>query len=524
MKKLFTISRTVWFSMVFLAFCCITNAYAQNWIQVNTDGFGGAVRNEDAPLIEYKNMLYVAVDNLGSEIQIWRTAAVGGPPFTDWEQVNTDIFGDGDNIFAELAVYNNFLYLLVSNEVTGCEVWRTAAVGGPPFTDWTQVNADGFGDADNGGGNLGVYNNFLYVVTDKDEDVGAKGGCEVWRTAAVGGPPFTDWTQVNTDGFGDENNASGNLGVYSNFLYVVTGDNEVTGAEVWRTAAVGGPPFTDWEQVNTDGFEDGNNHGGAIGVYNNFLYVVTTGNEITGAEVWRTAAVGGPPFTDWEQVNTDGFGDAGNTWATEPVVYSNRLYISVENSSGAEVWRTAAVGGPPFTDWTQINTDGFGDINNYAAGLVVYNNALYSATSNEITGCEVWEHGSWPQAYIQIFDNPSDLELLREYRDAILSKKAKGRRFKRLLYKNSEEALTVLLDNPELIVQLKALIDANKGAVQDVTLGYRGIIYNIDEIAAFLDAYTKKAPPRLRFLAKVVKRQMLKKQRKGKLFFGFKLE
>jgi hypothetical protein len=130
----------------------------------------------------------------------------------------------------------------------------------------------------------------------------------------------------------------------------------------------------------------------------------------------------------------------------------------------------------------------------------------------------------WETAYRHLFDVSSDLALLREYRDEVLSKKARGRRYKKLLYKNSEAALAVLLDNPELMDQLKALIYANKEAVEDVTLGYRGTIYNTKEIAAFLDAYAKKAPPRLRFLAKLVKRQMLKKQKNGRLFFGFRLE
>jgi hypothetical protein len=93
-----------------------------------------------------------------------------------------------------------------------------------------------------------------------------------------------------------------------------------------------------------------------------------------------------------------------------------------------------------------------------------------------------------------------------------------------LLYKNSREALAVLQENPELMAQLKDLIYANKNAVQDATLGYRGVIYNTHEIAAFLDASAKKAPPKLRFLAKMVKRQMLRKQRRGKPFFGLRLE
>ena len=72
----------------------------------------------------------------------------------------------------------------------------------------------------------------------------------------AGGPPFDDWVQVNTDGFGDPNNTEigGKVIEYDGYLYAGTSNN-ATGGEVWRTAEVGPSPFSDWEQVNTDGFE-----------------------------------------------------------------------------------------------------------------------------------------------------------------------------------------------------------------------------------------------------------------------------
>ena len=47
------------------------------------------------------------------------------------------------------------------------------------------------------------------------------------------------------------------------------------------------------------------------------------------------------------------------------------------------IWRTAAVGGPPFTDWTQANTDGFGEGSSHTAYImIVYNGFLYTSASN----------------------------------------------------------------------------------------------------------------------------------------------
>ena len=152
---------------------------------------------------------------------------------------------------------------------------------------------------------------------------------------------------------------------------------------------------------------------------------------------------------------------------------------------------------------------------------------FYAVTNTDSWGLdnvELAKGGPWGKAYKTLFDSSSDLELLREYRDEVLSKTAKGRKYKKRLYKHSEEALAVFLENPELIDQAKDIIYANILAVDDVLDGQEGIIYNTDEIAAFLDAYAKEAPPKLKLLAKTVKWQMLKKQRKGKLFFGFRLE
>jgi protein-tyrosine phosphatase len=130
----------------------------------------------------------------------------------------------------------------------------------------------------------------------------------------------------------------------------------------------------------------------------------------------------------------------------------------------------------------------------------------------------------WQTAYEILFDNPSDLELLRQYRDEILANTTRGVIYKTLLYKFSKQALEVMLSNPELMLQAKDLIDAKTYAVLDVLDGYEGIIYNTDEIVSFLDTYAQKSPPILKILAYIVKWDMLRKQRREELFFGFRLK
>lgn len=177
----------------------------------------------------------------------------------------------------------------------------------------------------------------------------------------------------------------------------------------------------------------------------------------------------------------------------------------------------------PFLDWdiSQIvGTYGFSVDNDFEAITIGGGPILASVNLKQV----VYDSALWAQVYSQIFDEPNDIALMRQYRDKVLSRTKVGKRYTNLLYQSSDEALKVLLSNPELMLKAKDLIYANILAVDDVIHGQEGIIYNTDEIAIFLDAYAKEAPFRLRLLAKMVKWQMLNKQRKGKLFFGFRLE
>ena len=131
---------------------------------------------------------------------------------------------------------------------------------------------------------------------------------------------------------------------------------------------------------------------------------------------------------------------------------------------------------------------------------------------------------AWGTAYKNIFDNSSDLTLFRQYRDEHLSRTVSGEKYKTLLYRFSKQALQVFLRNPELMSRAKALVEANRGAVLDVRNGDEGIIYNTGEIAGFLDAFARKSPPGLKILTYLVKWDMLRKQRQGQLFHGFRLK
>jgi Zn-dependent metalloprotease len=132
--------------------------------------------------------------------------------------------------------------------------------------------------------------------------------------------------------------------------------------------------------------------------------------------------------------------------------------------------------------------------------------------------------GIWGLAYPTLVDTPSDLKLMRQYRDDVLAKTIRGRIYTNLLYRSSEDTLDVLHNNPGLMAQAAELISLNKYAISDVLAGGGGVLYNTDEIVTFLGAFARKSPLALRFCAILVKLEMIQHKKKGIRFLGFRLE
>jgi flagellin len=197
------------------------------------------------------------------------------------------------------------------------------------------------------------------------------------------------WSQVNTNGFGDVNNQSiFGLVDFKGYFYVTTG-NEISGGELWRCSdASGCDQPSDWAQVGGNGLGDPDNRDVEPNVeLGGYLYIGTS-NDTTGCEVWRSSN-----GTNWSQVNTDGFGDAANTSGLDMIVSGGYLYLGVWNSdTGGELWRCAASSGcnQP-ADWSQTGGDGFGDADNLGLWpLAEFNGYLYVGVYNEVDGARVY--------------------------------------------------------------------------------------------------------------------------------------
>jgi len=147
-----------------------------------------------------------------------------------------------------------------------------------------------------------------------------------------------------------------------------------------------------------------------------------------------------------------------------------------------------------------------------------------AAVANDCTPKEYPSNGGWLGVFKKLFGQKSDLALLREYRDKVLVQTPNGGYYTKELYKNSEEALDVLVRNPESILEAKELIEANKDSIREVLKGRKGVITNTDRIISFLDKYAEKSPTSLKMLVSEVKKEMIKSQEQGEPFLGFWLE
>jgi sugar lactone lactonase YvrE len=251
-----------------------------DWTRVVSGGFDDSSNTMIQRVVVFSDTLFATTDNGATGVEVWKSAT-GNPG--SWTQCNEDGFGDNQNTgLWAAAVLNGYLYAataqweaLGAGTHTGAEVWRTN-----DGVTWSQVNTDGFGDRDNMSPWLESFNGYLYALSYNSNT-----GAQIWRCATCGG---TDWVRVVSNGFGDGNNAGGGFMLGSgNYFYACT-DNGATGTEVWRTAdgtswsQVNVDGFGDSNNVNV--------RGGAV--FKGRLFLGTTNNAgwrqtVNGGEVWQ---------------------------------------------------------------------------------------------------------------------------------------------------------------------------------------------------------------------------------------------
>jgi PKD repeat protein/uncharacterized protein YjiK len=364
------------------------------WQQVNVNGFGDRYAGWIGVLQPFQGYLYAgAAGSMTSKV--WRMASDGA-----WSTVNTDGFGDGNNREIDaMAVFSDSLYATTyawacndpqcnSGHNAGPQVWRSAN-----GTTWENMTPSAILSSHNWLlDTLVEFNGYLYAGTYAEETHGA----EIWRT-----PNGVDWERVVQNGFNDDvyNTSVLSLVVFNGNLYAGTrhGDwindghtNGALGGEVWRSS-----DGTNWTLVNTPGFGDVNLHRvETMQVFQGQLYAyISHLSGVTGgAQVWRCAGPVCNSNTDWVKVADNGFGVAENQYVYAGAVFGNFLYAAVTNSAGTgnQLWRSS-----DGLSWAKATPyDGFGSSGNGnvpSNAMTVFNGRLYMSLTNWDAGASIWQ-------------------------------------------------------------------------------------------------------------------------------------
>ncbi len=382
------------------------------WLPQSVNGFGARGQAAVTALAELDGRLYAGLRGT-SGATIWRRDG-NGP----WEQMAGGGFGDARNVgVTVLTPFGNHLYAGVENLSTapdpatggtietssGGGIWRSN-----DGRSWTQVAADGFGDAHQSAlGPFAAFGGRLYAGTRSVEP--SVYPAQLWRSASG---DSGRWERVRLDLIGraawSVNQAVSALAVYSGTLLV--GTCGANGGQVWAS-----PDGSAWRPAGQ--LEPGADPATAVPElggtqcvtslheYDSRLYAGLGTDERLMPRGARDPAP--PPVmllrcvqcdgSDWEDVAAGGF---GNTQNNGPLLLApldeppfRYLYAFAGNGSGGlEVWRA-----PDGQDWEQVANGGLGDDNNGRPGgvgaVLAYRGRLHLGTENVAQGGELWFSG-----------------------------------------------------------------------------------------------------------------------------------
>ena len=203
------------------------------------------------------------------------------------------------------------------------------------------------------------------------------------------------WVSVSTNGFGNVNNDRiSDLIEFKNNLYAGTG-NETDGGQILRSNN-----GTTWDVVTPPTLDPSNGEFVHFAVFDEQIYASTSSITVTqGAEIWRSSTGNSG---SWSQVVTNGFGDVNNKTIITLHQFNGKYYAGTDNTvTGTEVWCSN-----DGTSWSQVNADGFGDTYNWGVVLQGFSGYLYAGTYNyaasdnpgsELWRCQICDGTDWQQ-------------------------------------------------------------------------------------------------------------------------------
>ena len=330
-----------------------TEAQIATWTNVLIDTNSDAI----SASVKFNGQIFVGTsDTSGNGAKV--LASSNG---TDWNQVNSDGWGDNTNtIVSALGTFNNYLYA-GTTRAGGAEIWRCSAASGcNEQADWAQVCFAGWGTGNTAISSFYEFNNWFYAGT-----FNAGAGLEIRRCDVCDNN--ADWDPVDAGVFGLNNIDAPSMTTFGGNLFVGTYNGAGSQVHYCSTCAGGG----DWAISNNDGFGNVlNDTVQSLAVFNNELYAGTRkGGGAQSAEMWKTS-----DMTSWSQVGEDGFGQT-ITEAFQTMLINNGLFYmgTAGGTIDTIIWKSSNG-----ENWNQKNNPGFDNNITTTYSLATFNNYLYA--------------------------------------------------------------------------------------------------------------------------------------------------
>lgn len=317
----------------------------------------------------------VSSDSRGPGAHLLRTTDGFG-----FEVVSEPGLGDPSvSSFRSLASFNGRLFI---SPTGNRQKWNVAArpevlvCDDPATSPWLPASDAGFGDPANGSVfEMEVFGDHLYAGTFNHSE-----GYQIWKTDAVGEPPFR-WSQVITSGAhrGPLNEAATSMCVFGDCLYVGSG---IQNGGYDRTHRVG-PAAAELIRIHPDDSWD---------------LIVGTGRSTPDGSKIPLAGMG-PGFDNffsgyiWRMAEHDGWLYAGTLDTSVFLPYASRqrlmpllqqairqegLYDLVKREGGCDLWRSK-----DGSSWTNVTRTGLGNPYNYGARTMISTpHGLFLGTAN----------------------------------------------------------------------------------------------------------------------------------------------
>jgi ELWxxDGT repeat protein len=153
------------------------------------------------------NYLYFKADDGDHGVELWRTdGTVGGTILV--KDINV---GGGHASLSPLAAFGSYVYFAATEDATGSELWRSNGIESGT-TLVKNINLGSAGASDSSPSSFTVFNNYLYFVADNGVT-----GQELWRTNGTITTPVAD---INSTG----SSAPYSFGAFGDWLYFAADD------------------------------------------------------------------------------------------------------------------------------------------------------------------------------------------------------------------------------------------------------------------------------------------------------------